>query len=274
MIVIGEKLNGAIPSVAEMIAERKEDEIRELARKQAEAGADFIDVCAAVELGEAETLRWMIELVQGVTDVPVSIDSPNSDVLLEAASALRKPGLFNSVSMESRKQIDCVFQMMSENPGWEVIAMLCDDGGISGSFALGKRLRIFEEIMKKAAAYKIAPSRIHIDPMVGAAALMGWEEPVDSGISGYIQVVREIRRTCPEVHITSAVSNISHGLPARKYLNYSFVTLALEAGLDSGILDPLDRGLKGVICGTETLLGKKGDEGCMEYIRAYKCGQF
>lgn len=274
MIVIGEKLNGAIPSVAEMIAERKEDEIRKLARKQAEAGADFIDVCAAVESGEAETLRWMIELVQGVTDVPVSIDSPNSDVLLEAASALRKPGLFNSVSMESRKQIDRIFQMMSENPGWEVIAMLCDDEGISGSFALGKRLQIFEEIMKKASSYKIEPSRIHIDPMVGAAALMGWEESGDSGISGYIQVVREIRRSCPEVHITSAVSNISHGLPARKYLNYSFVTLALEAGLDSGILDPLDRGLKGVICGTETLLGKKGDEGCMEYIRAYKCGQF
>lgn len=274
MIVIGEKLNGAIPSVAEMIAERKEDEIRKLARKQAEAGADFIDVCAAVESGEVETLRWMIELVQGVTDVPVSIDSPNSDVLLEVSSALRKPGLFNSASMESRKQIDRIFQMMSENPGWEVIAMLCDDEGISGSFALGKRLRIFEEIMKKASAYKIAPSRIHIDPMVGAAALMGWEESGDSGISGYIQVVREIRRSCPEVHITSAVSNISHGLPARKYLNYSFVTLALEAGLDSGILDPLDRGLKGVICGTETLLGKKGDEGCMEYIRAYKCGQF
>ena len=274
MIVIGEKLNGAIPSVAEMIAERKEDEIRKLARKQAEAGADFIDVCAAVESGEAETLRWMIELVQSVTDVPVSIDSPNSDVLLEVSSALRRPGLFNSVSMESRKQIDRIFQMMSENPGWEVIAMLCDDKGISGSFAFGKRLRIFEEIMKKASAYKIAPSRIHIDPMVGAAALMGWEEPGDSGISGYIQVVREIRRLCPEVHITSAISNISHGLPARKYLNYSFVTLALEAGLDSGILDPLDGGLKGVICGTETLLGKKGDEGCMEYIRAYKCGQF
>lgn len=272
MIIIGEKLNGAIPSIARAIAERNEECIRTLAEKQAAAGADFIDVCAPMEQGEEEALRWMVEQVQSVTEVPVSIDSSSTDVLQRVWKSCQRPGLFNSVSMESRKQIDRVFEIMSENPGWEAVAMLCDDEGISGSFVPKQRLRIFEEILKKVKAYGIVPSRIHVDPMVGTAALMDLEEMNGQGIAGYIQVVRSIREICPDIHITSAVSNISHGLPVRKYLNYSFVTLALEAGLDSGILDPLDEGLQGVIYATEVLLGK--EEGCMEYIRAYRRGRF
>ena len=68
MIIIGEKLNGSIPSVAKAIAEKDADLIRERARMQAEAGATFLDVCASVEEAvEVETLKWMIDLVQEVT---------------------------------------------------------------------------------------------------------------------------------------------------------------------------------------------------------------
>lgn len=69
----------------------------------------------------------MIDLVQSVTDVPISIDSPSTEVLAETYKFCKKPGLFNSVSMESKKHIDSIFKIMAENPGWEVIAMLCDD---------------------------------------------------------------------------------------------------------------------------------------------------
>ena len=78
MIIIGEKINGSIPSVAKAIAEKNADWIRDLARKQTEAGATFIDVCASVEDDiEVETMKWLIDLVQEVTDLPIAVDSPN-----------------------------------------------------------------------------------------------------------------------------------------------------------------------------------------------------
>ena len=246
MIIIGEKLNGTIPSMAKAIANRD---------KEADAGADFIDVCASVEVGEVETLHWMIDLVQSVTSVPICIDSPSTEVLAQAYGFCKKPGMFNSVSMESKKQIDGIFKIMAENPGWEVIAMLCDDTGIPKSAA--DRLRVFEAIMEKAKEYGIDPSRIHIDPIIEAAALMDPD-----------------RKAYPTIHITSAISNISHGLPARKFMNYAFTALVLEAGLDSGILDPLNEGMLGVIYAAEALLGLDEDGYCMEYIEAYKDGLF
>ena len=112
MIIIGEKLNGSIPSVAKAIAERDADLIRERARMQSEAGATFLDVCASVEEDvEVETLKWMIDCIQEVTDVPISVDSPSADVLVQAYKFCKKPGIFNSVSGEGDK-IDKIFPVM------------------------------------------------------------------------------------------------------------------------------------------------------------------
>ena len=75
MIIIGEKINGSIPAVADAIARRDSDFIKERARLQADAGAAFIDCCASVpESEEVETLRWMIDCIQSVTDLPISVD--------------------------------------------------------------------------------------------------------------------------------------------------------------------------------------------------------
>ena len=207
MIIIGEKLNGTIPSMAKAIAGRDEEWIKGIAQKEADAGADFIDVCASVEIGEVETLHWMIDLVQSVTNVPICIDSPSTEVLAKTYQFCKRPGMFNSVSMESKKQIDGIFKIMAENPGWEVIAMLCDDTGIPKSAA--DRLRVFEAIMEKAKAYGIDPSRIHIDPIIEAAALMDPDREDGPGIAINTKVIRAIRAAYPTIHITSAISNIS-----------------------------------------------------------------
>ena len=77
MIIIGEKVNGSIPSVGKAIAAKDEDFIKNLAIAQSEAGVDYIDVCASVEEGELETMEWLINLVQEVTDTPIAVDSPS-----------------------------------------------------------------------------------------------------------------------------------------------------------------------------------------------------
>ena len=125
MIIIGEKINGSIPAVAEAIAKRDAEFIKQRAIAQDKAGATFIDCCASVQEGEVETLHWMIDCIQSVTDLPISVDSPSADVIAEAYKFCNKPGLFNSVSGEGSK-IDVLFPIMAATPAgsaWRSSAM-------------------------------------------------------------------------------------------------------------------------------------------------------
>lgn len=263
MIIIGEKINGSIPAVAEAIAKRDADFIKNRAKMQAEAGATFIDCCASVpEAEEAETLKWMIDCIQEVTDLPISVDSPSPDVLLEVFPYCKRPGLINSVSGEGDK-IDKIFPAIADTK-WEVICLLSDDTGIPKCAA--DRLKVFDKIMAKAKEYGIAPSRMHIDPLVEMLCTS------ENGIETNTEVISTVRSQYPDIHITAAVSNISFNLPVRKMINLGFTVLAMNAGLDSAILDPTNRDLMGVIYATEALLGE--DEYCMEYIGAYREGIF
>ena len=263
MIIIGEKINGSIPAVAEAIAKRDADFIKNRAKMQAEAGATFIDCCASVpEAEEVETLKWMIDCIQEVTDLPISVDSPSPDVLLQVFPYCKRPGLINSVSGEGDK-IDKIFPAIADTK-WEVICLLSDDTGIPKCAA--DRLKVFDKIMAKAKEYGIAPSRMHIDPLVEMLCTS------ENGIETNTEVISTVRSQYPDIHITAAVSNISFNLPVRKMINLGFTVLAMNAGLDSAILDPTNRDLMGVIYATEALLGE--DEYCMEYIGAYREGIF
>lgn len=261
MIIIGEKINGSIPVVAKAIAERDAEFIKQRAKIQAEAGATYIDCCASVEESvEVETLKWMIDCIQEVTDLPISVDSPSADVLAEVFSYCKRPGLINSVSMEGDK-IDKIFPLIADTK-WEVICLLSDDSGIPKCAA--DRLRVFDKLMEKAKEYNIAPSRMHIDPLVEMLCTS------EDGIAMNEEVISTIRAQYPSIHITAAVSNISFNLPVRKLINIGFTVLAMKAGLDSAILDPTNRDLLGIVFATEALLGE--DDYCMEYIGAYREG--
>ena len=264
MIIIGEKINGSIPSVAEAIANRDAELIKQRAIAQANSGASFIDCCASVpEAEEVETLKWMIDCIQEVTDLPISVDSPSADVLVQAYKFCKRPGIFNSVSGEGDK-IDKIFPVMAqpENKGWQVIALLSDDTGIPK--CAEDRLKVFDKIMAKAKEYGISPDRIHIDPLVEMLCTS------EDGIAMNVEVISSVRKQYPSIHITAAVSNISFNLPVRKLINYGFVVLAMNAGLDSAIMDPTNRDMLGLVYATEALLGL--DDYCMEYIGAYREG--
>lgn len=264
MIIIAEKLNGSIPSTAKAIAAKDENFIKDMAKKQADAGAAFIDVCASVEESiEVDTMKWMIDLVQQVTDLPIAVDSPSPRAIKEAMVACNRPGLLNSVSMEGEKT-DILFPVMQENPEWGVVALLCDDNGIPHT-AEG-RLQVFDNLMAKAKEYNIDPSRFYIDPMVEMACTTEDILPV------MCHVIKTIKEQYPTIHCTAAVSNVSFNLPVRKIMNATFTVLLQAAGLDSIIFDPLSRDHLGMIYAAEALLGL--DEMCMEYIGAYREGLF
>lgn len=266
MIVIGEKINGSIPAVAEAIAKRDKQFIQERALQQANAGATFLDCCASVPVEqELDTLHWMIDCIQEVTDLPICVDSPSADVLAQAYKYCKRPGLFNSVSGEDSK-MDVLFPILSmpENKQWEVVALLSDDTGIPKSAA--DRLRVFDKIMAKAKEYGISPSRIHIDPLVEMLCTC------EDGIAMVVEVIQTIKTQYPSIHVTGAVSNISFNLPVRRILNQAFLVLAMNAGMDSAVMDPTNRDMMGMMYATEAMLGL--DEYCIEYITAYREDKF
>lgn len=263
VIIIGEKINGTIPSVAEAIAQKDVEYIKDLARTQAEAGATFIDVCASVDVGiELAVMEWLINLVQDVVDTPIAIDSPDATICAKAVPFCKKPGLINSVSMEGDK-VDVVFPLIADSK-WECVSLLCDDTGLPKTAE--KRLEVFEAFMKKAKEYNIAPSRLHIDPLVEMLCTS------EDGINSILEVIREIKKQYPTIHVTGGASNISFNLPARKFVNQAFLVLAMGAGMDSAIINPLHKHMMGLIYATEGLMGN--DEYCIEYINGYREGLY
>lgn len=260
MIIIGEKINGSIPKTGQAIAAKDGVYIRQLATMQADANADFLDVCASVNENELDTVKWLIDLVQAETNTPICIDSPNPQVCVDAMQFCNKEGIVNSVSLEGDK-ISTIFPAIADT-NWGCVALLCDDQGIPHDAT--RRIEIFQEIMKQAEKYHIDPQRLYIDPLVETLGTN------TGSLNTFVATTTAIRDLVPDVHITSGLSNISFGMPSRKTINMAFMTLAINAGMDSAIVDPTNRDLMGAIYATNALLDQ--DFFCMEYISAFREG--
>jgi 5-methyltetrahydrofolate--homocysteine methyltransferase len=260
MIIIGEKLNGAIKSVAEAIQKRDGEFVRNLATRQLDSRADYLDICSGVPVGDAEVLKWMIDLIQADhPDVRFSLDSPNPDSIIACIPLCKNPGMINSVSLEGNK-IDKIFSAVADKKGWKIVALLLDDTGIPDD--VDKRMDNFHRIVKKAEEYKISMDRLYFDPMVFTVGTSP-----DSFLN-FIGASKKIREEYPDAHIVSGLSNISFGLPYRKALNHAFLIGAMMFGMDSAIMDPLNRDMLGGVYAAEALLGI--DEYCIEYLSAYR----
>ncbi len=261
MIIIGEKLNGTIPSVGKAILEKDAEFVRNLAIKQAEAGADYIDVCAGTAPDvEVETLKWMMEIVQDAVDTPLCIDSPDPQVILEVLPLAKRPGLINSVSEEHGK-CEMIFPAM-QGTEWKVVALTCDNNGIPTD--VETRINITKSIVEKAKHYDIDESRIFVDPLVIAISTD------NQSLIKFAEATRQIKEMYPNIHITSGLSNISFGMPLRRIINQNFLTMAMYAGMDSAIMDPLNRDTMGTLLAANMLLGK--DRHCRKFTTSYRKG--
>jgi 5-methyltetrahydrofolate--homocysteine methyltransferase len=262
MIIIGEKLNGTIKSVREAIANRDSEFIRNLAIRQAQAGCDYLDVCAGTGQNvEVDTLKWMVDIVEAAVETPICIDSPNPHTLAQLIPYLKKPGLINSVSGEGAK---CeILYPLAREYGFDVIALTLDDAGIPKTSE--HRIEIACNLVEKASRYGLGPERLYIDPLVIAVST------ANSSVFHFVQTMRAIREKFPGVKITSGLSNISFGLPLRKLVNRNFLCLAMYEGMDSAILDPTDKEIKGTLFAVDVLVAK--DKNCRKFTSAFRKGE-
>lgn len=264
MIIIGEKINGAIASIKEAIEERNDALIIECTLAQASAGAHFLD-CAPSTAPEIEydTMCWLIDLMQSCTEVPLCIDSPNAGLLARILEEGRvsKPGIVNSVNEEGDK-CETIFPIIA-GTDWEVIGLTCDRDGIPADPM--KRIDIAKRIIDKAEKFGVPLDKLHIDPCVMSLAT------TPSAMIDFEICIQSIHKYAPSVKVTGAISNISFNMPSRNYINTNCMAYAIAAGLDSAIINPCNKEMISTIYACEALT--MCDKGGRKYNRAYRQGK-
>jgi len=189
-----------------------------------------VDEISADDAVRQETMRWLIGVIEEVALAPIAIDSSSPTVLTTGLAAARgragRP-LLNSASVERADILEVVAEAHCP-----VVLSAAAIGGLPGNATerVSNAMRMVEEASRRG----IPLALMSIDPLVLPAAVR------PEATRDFLNSVGELRRRLgTEVHITGGLSNVSYGLPARRVLNDVFVALAIEAGADSGILDPL-----------------------------------
>jgi cobalamin-dependent methionine synthase I len=261
MQIIGESINGTIQKVGQAILARDESFLRELAKTQFGCGAQMLDVNAGVAGGnEIEDLPWVVEIVQKEVALPLMVDSANPDALKAALSVYRHPDapILNSISGEEEKWKK-LYPLIAEKR-CKAVVLLMDDQGIPKTTE--ERIAVAKRLFERLTGGGIPSENIYFDPLVLSVAV----EP-DAGMTT-LETIKSLRSDFQGSHITCGVSNVSMGLPGRKLINRTFLTMAIAAGLDTLLIDVRDQALMSSVYAAKTLLHQ--DPYCLEYLKAYR----
>ena len=257
--IIGERINPTGRKlVLAALKEGNFDIVRQDAIDQVAAGAPILDVNAGVPgADEPVLLKQIMDVVMEVTDVPLCIDTADPAALAAALSVYEGKAMVNSVNGEERS-LAAVLPLVKEH-GAAVIGLCMDDDGIPETPEA--RLKVAAKIIERAGKLGIGPEDIAIDPL---ALTMG----ADSN-SGKI-ALETLKLIVEEfgVNITMGASNISFGLPDRKYINSAFIAMAIYVGLTCPITNPLVPEVSTAMLAADMVMGR--DDYGMRWIQAYR----
>ena len=173
----------------------------------------------------------------------------------------KKP-LINSISLE-KERYDKLMPIIA-GTDMKVIALCMSDAGMPQT--VDDRMKIAEELVGGLVKNNVKVENIFVDPLVQPVSVVN-----TFGVE-FINAIEKIVETFPGIHTACGLSNISYGLPARKFMNQTFMTMAIAKGLDGAIINPLDNRMMANIIAAEALSGK--DNFCMNYLKAFRSGMF
>lgn len=260
-IKIGERINSSRKPIARALEAKDETFIRKEAKLQKEAGAHMLDVnCAFNSKDEAADMKWLVEVVQIETGLPLSIDSPNPEAIEAGLRKHKGKALINSITLEEKKAETIL--PLAKKYNAQVIILIMDEKGMPST--ADERLELAGKALELAKEHGISNDDIYIDLLVKAIS----SEP-KQGLE-VIEAVKSIKSKY-NLKVICGLSNVSFGLPERSILNSVFLAMMLSAGLDAAILDPTNQKIKAVLKTSEALLGR--DEFCREYIKSFRAGE-
>ena len=264
MIIVGELSNASRKAIKAAIEAQDAQAIKKVAKDQHAAGATYIDVNAGVFVGkEADYLRWLVEVTQEAIDgAPCCIDSPDPKSIEVALSVHKGIAIINSISLE-KERYEALLPVVA-GTDLKVVALCMSDKGMPETAE--DRLKIADELINKLVQNNIPLDNIYVDPLVQPVGARN-----DYGIE-FLNAIDGIMTRFKGVHTMCGLSNISYGLPQRKFLNMVFAMMAIAKGLDGLIINPLDKQMMAGIIAAETLAGR--DDYCGSYLQAYRAGMY
>lgn len=263
MLIVAERINASRKAVRAALEAQDAHAIQQEALAQAAAGAHYIDVNGGTFPGrEAELLCWLVDVVQAATDRPLCLDSPDPAALAAALPRVKtRPVMLNSINLE-RERFERVLPLAVEHRA-KLIA-LCQGEGVPASSA-DQKVRLASELIERLTRAGLALDDLYVDPLVFPLGT----DP-ESGVAT-LAAIERIMRGYPGIHTICGLTNVSHGLPARKLVNRTFLVAAMGRGMDAAIIDPTDTQLMAAIHAAEAVLGR--DEYCMGFIEAFRDGR-
>lgn len=269
MILIGERINGMFNQVKRAIEDKEEGVIKELARKQTEAGANYLDVNVGTAASDqAGAMQWLVETIQASCTTPLCLDSQKPDII-EAGLKVAKTDdgiLLNStpVNRKSDEEIFDKYLEMAQRAGAKsgLIALTMDKNGIPQD--VDTRVALAAEIVQKAMEKGFDTQRLFVDPILLPVNVPNAQAQAGNILSALDQISF---LSDPAPHTTVGLSNLSQGASERSLINRIFLAMAVSHGLDSAIADVFDRELMNVVATSEMLMNKQiySDS----FIRAY-----
>jgi 5-methyltetrahydrofolate corrinoid/iron sulfur protein methyltransferase len=262
MFIIGERINGMFVDVAGAIKKKDKKAIQILAEKQVSCGANALDVNVGPSSDNPkEAMSWLVKTITEVTDISLSIDTTNLEVMETGLNACRSKPIINSVNANEDKMRSLFALAKKHNAS--VIGLTMDKSGIPKDS--DGRLELAMKIVASAMDHGIDMADLYIDAVI---------LPVNVAQDQAIEVLKTIKESKlladPAPRTILGLSNVSQGAQAQNKLliNRTFLTMAVSSGLDAAIMDVTDKKLTDAVITAELLMGKQLY--CDSFLDAYR----
>jgi 5-methyltetrahydrofolate corrinoid/iron sulfur protein methyltransferase len=259
MILIGERINGMFSDVKQAIADKDKGVIQDLAKRQTEAGATYLDVNVGTAAADQEgTMQWLIEAIQETCSTPLSLDSQKPDVIAAGMKVVNADNgvLLNSTPLNKKSDeevFDKYLGMAEEaGPKANVITLTMDKNGVPQD--IDTRVALAAEIVQKAMEKGFDTPRLFIDPILLPVKVPNAQVQAGNVLSA-IDQIKYLADPAP--HITMGLSNMSQGATERSLINRVFLAMVVSHGADSAIADVFDKELMDVLATAEMLMNKQ-----------------
>lgn len=259
MILIGERINGMFKDVKQAIEQKNKKVVQELAKKQTEAGATYLDVNVGTAAADQEgTMQWLVETIQQSCSTPLCLDSQKPGVIAAGLKVINSENglILNSTPLNKKNDDEILdkFIEMAKKAGPKacIIALTMDKNGVPQD--VDTRVAIAAEIVSKAQDVGFDAHRLFIDPIVLPVKVPNAQVQPGNILTAMDQI-RFLSEPAP--HMTIGLSNISQGAAERSLINRVFLAMAMSHGLDSAIADVFDQDLMNVVATSDMLMNKQ-----------------
>lgn len=245
MIIIGENIHVIAKDVSQAIRERNEKVIQALAKEQTQAGAHYLDLnVGPMKKDTEETMKWLVNCVQEVTDLPLSIDTMNPVAMEAGLKYCKKRPLLNSASgkTDSKQQM----LPLAKKYNCDVVISVMTDKGMPPE--VESKIESIMDTVAYANELGIPNEDIWVDPIILPVSTAGEGQKIAVGNLEFIKILQDV---LPGVKSTVGLSNVSNGVPShlRPILNRTYLVMLERNGLYSAIADPLDEELMAFVRG-------------------------